>query len=111
MDARRFPSRQDAESENPLERLSRELLLPRGKPLSLVTFFAAAKKVTRPRSGRKRCFARTRVHITCASQSISGCASRSNSSYGMRTASVCEPALNMMSACPVSRESTNTGMP
>jgi hypothetical protein len=32
------------------------LLLPLGeKPLSLVTFFAAAKKVTRPRSGGKPC--------------------------------------------------------
>jgi hypothetical protein len=53
MDVRRFAPRQDAESQNPLEPLSGELLLPREKPLSLVTFFAAAKKVTRPRSGRK----------------------------------------------------------
>jgi hypothetical protein len=33
--------------------LSNLLLHPRGKAVSLVTFFAAAKKVTRPRSGRK----------------------------------------------------------
>jgi hypothetical protein len=30
MDVRRFPSRQDAESENPPGRLSNGLLLPRG---------------------------------------------------------------------------------
>jgi hypothetical protein len=55
MDVRRFPSRQDAESENPRRQLNNLLLLLGEKPLSLVTFFAAAKKVTRPRSGRKPC--------------------------------------------------------
>jgi hypothetical protein len=53
MDVRHIPSRQDAESENPRRQLSNLLLHPRGKAVSLVTFFAAAKKVTRPRSGRK----------------------------------------------------------
>jgi hypothetical protein len=53
MDVRRFPSGQVAESENPLGRLSSEFLLSRGRALSLVAFFVPAKKVTRPRSGRK----------------------------------------------------------
>ena len=56
-DVRRFPSRQDAESENPLERLSSERLLPRGKGhfFWLLFFGPLQRKVTRPRSGRKPC--------------------------------------------------------
>jgi hypothetical protein len=52
MDVRRFPSRQDAESENPLDRLSGELLLPRGKgPFFWLLFFGPLqRKVTRSRS-------------------------------------------------------------
>ena len=51
-DVRRFPSRQDAESENPLERLSCERLLPREKgPFFWLLFFGPLqRKVTRSRS-------------------------------------------------------------
>ena len=57
MDVRRFPSRQDAESGNPLEPLSRELLLPRGKgPFFWLLFFGPLqRKVTRLRSEWKLC--------------------------------------------------------
>jgi hypothetical protein len=44
MDARRFPSRQDAESENPLERLGRELLPPRGKAAFFGYFLCGGKE-------------------------------------------------------------------
>jgi hypothetical protein len=44
MDARRFPSRQDAESENPLERLSNERLLPRGKAAFFGYFLCGGKE-------------------------------------------------------------------
>ena len=44
MDARRFPSRQDAESENPLESPSRELLLPRGKAAFFGYFLCGGKE-------------------------------------------------------------------
>ena len=52
MDARRFQPRQDVASENPRRRSNCGVSFVGGTPLSLVTFFAAAKKVTRPRSGR-----------------------------------------------------------
>jgi hypothetical protein len=57
MDVRRFAPRQDAESQNPLERLISERLLPRGKgPFFWLLFFGPLqRKVTRPRSGRKPC--------------------------------------------------------
>jgi hypothetical protein len=41
---RRFPSRQDAESENPLEDLSNELLLPRGKAAFFGYFLCGGKE-------------------------------------------------------------------
>ena len=44
MDARRFPSRQDAESENPPERLGRELLPPRGKAAFFGYFLCGGKE-------------------------------------------------------------------
>jgi hypothetical protein len=44
MDVRRFPSRQDAESENPLERLSGELLLARGKAAFFGYFLCGGKE-------------------------------------------------------------------
>ena len=50
-------------------------------------------------------------YITCASHSISGSASFSKSTYGIRTASVCDPALNTISGCSAMRESTYTGTP
>jgi hypothetical protein len=55
MDVRRFPSRQDAESENPLESPNSVLLLHRGKgPFFWLLFLGPLqRKVTRPRSGRK----------------------------------------------------------
>ena len=57
MDVRRFAPRQDAESQNPLEPLSRELLPSRGKGrfFWLLFFGPLQRKVTRPRSGRKLC--------------------------------------------------------
>jgi hypothetical protein len=44
MDARRFPPRQDAESENPLGYLSNELLLPRGKAAFFGYFLCGGKQ-------------------------------------------------------------------
>ena len=69
MDVRRFPSRQDAESENPLERLSSARLLPRGKGLFfwLLFFGPLQRKVTRPLSGRKPCCASAWVLGDCTS--------------------------------------------
>jgi hypothetical protein len=44
MDVRRFPPRQDAESGNPLERLSSELLPPRGKAAFFGYFLCGGKE-------------------------------------------------------------------
>jgi hypothetical protein len=44
MDARRFPSRQDAESENPRLQLSNKLLLPRGKAAFFGYFLCGGKE-------------------------------------------------------------------
>jgi hypothetical protein len=44
MDARRFPSRQDAESENPPRRLNNVLLLPRGKAAFFGYFLCGGKE-------------------------------------------------------------------
>jgi hypothetical protein len=44
MDVRRFPSRQDAESGNPLERSSSERLLPRGKAAFFGYFLCGGKE-------------------------------------------------------------------
>jgi hypothetical protein len=44
MDVRRFPSRQDAESENPRRQLNNLLLLPRGKAAFFGYFLCGGKE-------------------------------------------------------------------
>ena len=56
MDLRRFPSRQDAESENPLERLSNERLLPRGRG-TFFGYFLCASKESDPAAQRSEALA------------------------------------------------------